>query len=78
MNPFHPFHPFQPALDERFLDRHNEIQTILDRLGNGASTAMVGNPLENPPCSSVWKALLSSNPPALTPTNTRLFSSILS
>ncbi len=39
-----PFIPFQPAFGANFLNREAEQREILDRLGMGVSSALVGNP----------------------------------
>jgi hypothetical protein len=39
-----PFIPFQPAFGSNFLDRKAEQKEVLDRIGMGVSSALVGNP----------------------------------
>jgi len=39
-----PFHPFQPALGQKFFNRSGELNSILQRINQSASTAVVGNP----------------------------------
>lgn len=39
-----PFQPFQPALGQKFFNRNSELNSILQRINQGASTTVVGNP----------------------------------